>query len=232
MNSGEKFLRTALLPMRSSLSPLSMPCAGQSRFEPELRTQFAAHLARAQVAGQKNDGLLEIHQRAVAQTQGRFVQNSQQQTHQRLRRLLDLVEKQNREIAGFARRPAQLLLREQRLSFPMSQIPGRRSQQFRHFMFHLIFAAIHFQQLLRTAVQHIRQRFHGLGLSRSGRPQQQKNARRTPFRSQPGPVHFHVRNNRCNCGRLADQSSRQRLRDIARPIAIGMGRATDLECNA
>ena len=97
----------------------------------------------------------------------------------------------------------------------MPQIAGRRSQQLRHFVLHLVLAAIHFQHFLRTAVQHIGQRFHGLGLARSGRPQQQKNTGRPPFRRKRCPVHFHIRNNRLNRGRLADQSPRQGLCDVA-----------------
>ena len=45
---------------------------------------------------------------------------------------------------ALARRAVQLLLRQQRLRLAMSQVSGRRSQQFRHFMFHLVLAAIHF----------------------------------------------------------------------------------------
>ena len=110
--------------MRSSLSPLSTPLRGRSASNPNSGCNSRLICARAQVAGQENDGLLEIHQRAIAQAQRGFVQDSQQQAHQRLRGLLDLVEKQNRKIAALARRATQLSAASAAAAFP--DAPGIR----------------------------------------------------------------------------------------------------------
>ena len=70
----------------------------------------------------------------------------------------------------------QLLLREHGLGFAMAQIAGRRADQLGHLVLHLELAAIHLEDVFLAAVQHVGQRFDGLGLARAGGAEQQKDA--------------------------------------------------------
>ena len=185
------------------------------RFESEVRVQLTVHVARAQIACQKNHALFEVHDGVVAQPQHGLVQDAEQQPRHRWRRLFDFVEEHQRKVAGFARYAVHFLLREQGLCLAMAQIAGRRSQQFGHFVFHLEFAAIHSKNFLGAAVQHFRECFDGFGFSRSGGTQQQKHTGWPALGREHRAMHLNIGNDSLYGGRLADQSARQSLRNIA-----------------
>ncbi len=85
----------------------------------------------------------------------------------------------------------------------MAEVSGRRANQFGDFVFHLELAAIHFENVLLAAVQHIGQRFDGLGFAGAGGPEQQKHADRAAFGRKTGLKHLDVGNNHSRGGRLA-----------------------------
>ena len=96
----------------------------------------------------------------------------------------------------------------------MAQIARRRADEFRDFVLHLKFAAIHFEQVLLAAVQHIGQRFDGARLAGSGGAQQQEHARGPAVGRKSRLMHLHVRHDLRQGLRLADHARRQLSKEI------------------
>ena len=207
------------------------PFGGPHRLEPELRIDLLHHFARAQVAGEKHQALFEIDRGVVAQPQEAFIQHAQQQARHRGRGLFDFVEQHQREAALFAGHRIQLLLRQHRLGFAVAQVSGRRADQFGDLVLHLELAAIHLENVLLAAVQHVGQRFDGLGLAGTSRSQQQEHTHRAAFRRQAGLEHLNVRDNHPRGGGLADDFLRQYRGQVfqragwllARPARLALG---------
>ena len=204
---------------------------GRTDWNPNSGIDLAHHFARAQVAGEKHQALFEIDRGVVAQPQQAFIQHAQEQARHRRRGFFDFVEQYQREVALFAGHGIQLLLGQHRLGFAMAQISGRRANQFRHLVFHLELAAIHLEDVLLAAVKHVRERFNGLGLSGTGRPQQEKHPHRAALRGQAGLKHLNVGDNHPRGRRLADDLLRQYRRQVfqragwllARPARLTLG---------
>ena len=85
----------------------------------------------------------------------------------------------------------------------MPQVAGRRANQFGHLVFHLEFAAIHFENVLFAAMQDFGQGFDGFGFASAGRTQQEEHPHRAAFRRQTGLEHLDVRDNDPRGGGLA-----------------------------
>src|SRR5207249_8001187 len=85
------------------------------------------------------------------------------------------------------------------------KITRRRADQLGDLMLHLKLAAVDLQKILFAAVQNVRQRLHGLGLSRSRRSEQQEDADWPALGSQAGLEHLNVRNNHPRGGRLRSE---------------------------
>ena len=175
----------------------------------ELRIDLAHHFARAQVAGKKYQAFFEIDRRIVAQPQQALIEHAQQQARHRRRGFFDFVEQYQRQAALFAGHRVQLLLGQHRLGFAVAQISGRRANQFGHLVLHLELAAIHLEDVLLAAVQHVGQRFDGLGFPGTGGPQQEKHSDRAALGRQAGLKHLNVGNNDPRGRRLTDDLLRQ-----------------------
>ena len=208
-NSGEKRLRTATSAMLCSLLVRSARSRGLGRLEAEIGIDLAHHFARAQIAGEEHQALFEIDRGVVAQPQDAFVQHAQQQARHGGRGFFDFVEQHQRQVALLAGHGVELLLGQHGLGFAMAQVAGRRADQLGDFVLHLELAAIHLEHVLLAAVQDFGQRFHGFGLARAGRSQQQEDAHRAAFRREAGLEHLDVGNDDARRGRLADHLLRQ-----------------------
>ena len=97
----------------------------------------------------------------------------------------------------------------------MPQIAGRRTDEFRDFVLHLKFAAIHFEQVLFAAVQHIGECFYGARLAGAGGTQQQEHARGPAFWRETRLVHLYVRYDLRESLRLTDHTRRQLSKKIS-----------------
>src|SRR5690242_17045204 len=86
----------------------------------------------------------------------------------------------------------------------MSCVTWGCPNQFGYFVLHLVLATIDLQYALFTAVENLGQGFDGARLSRSGRTKEQENARRSAFRRKLRTMHFDVRDDGLDCGRLPD----------------------------
>ena len=127
--------------LRSKLAPRRVHCRAidfivegvihlhRSRRKSQSAIDQPIHLRRTQVRGHDNDAARKINAPVVAQSQSRFVQNSQQQLPQRVRRLLNLVKQQNRKFKLLRVPLVERFLRQQRMRFAMSQISRRRTNQ-------------------------------------------------------------------------------------------------------
>ena len=196
------------LPVRSLRSPAS---AG---LEAELGVDFAQHLPRAQVAGEEHQALFEVDRGVVAQPQNALVQHAHQQARHGRRGLFDFVEQHQREAALLAGDGIQLLLREHGLGFAVAQVAGRRADELGDLVLHLELAAIHLEHVLFAAVQHVGQRFHGLGLARAGGAQQQEHPDGTALRRQARLEHLNVRNDHARSRRLPHHLLRQNRGEV------------------
>ena len=129
--------------MRSSLPSRLAPDRGRTESKPKLRPQLVAHVARAQIAGQEDHGLFEVHQRAVAQPQRAFIRARPAAAASSLGAAFSISSNSTNEDRTL-RWPidAQFLLRQHRLGLAMPQVSGRRADQLRHFVLHLKFAAV------------------------------------------------------------------------------------------
>ena len=86
----------------------------------------------------------------------------------------------------------------------MAEISGRRPDELGDFMFHLKFAAIHLDHILRAAMQDLGQSFDGLRLAGTGGAQQQEHTYGTPLGREAGLEHLNIGNDDVGSGRLAD----------------------------
>ena len=190
--------------MLCSLLVRSRALRGLDGLKAEIRVDLAHHLARAQVAGEKYQALLEIHRGVIAQPQHALIEHAQQQAGHGRRGLLDFIEQHQREVALFAGHGVQLLLGQHGLRFAVAQVSGRRADQLGHLVLHLELAAIHLEHVLLAAVQHFGQRFDGFGFARAGGSEQQEYAHRTAFGRKPRLKHLNVGNDDVRGGRLSD----------------------------
>ena len=160
------------------------------RRETQAAVHQVAHLAGAQVRGHDDDALRQIHAAVVAQRQRGLVQNAEQQLPERVGRLLDFVEQQDRELQLVGVPLVQRFLREQRMSLAMSQVSRRRTDQLGDFVGVLKLSAIDLDAGAGIAEQSFG---HGLDhprFARAGRPQKQQVAYRTSRRIQSGQKHL------------------------------------------
>ena len=167
---------------------------------------------------------LEIDRGVIAQPQHRFVQHAQQQPRHAGRRFFDFIEQHQRKIRSLAGHRAQFLLRQHRRRLAMPQISRRRADKLGHFMLHLEFAAVHAQQILFAAVQHIRQHLNRPRLARPRGTQQKKHARRPTLRRKPRAIHLDIRNNFRDRMRLPHQPAGDLLGELVAPVARRRGR--------
>src|ERR1035441_1087422 len=158
MNSGVNFRRRSLNLVIKRL--VDLDCL-RRKSKPAIHQ--ARHLPRAQIRRHNDDALRQIHPPVVSQRQRRLVQNPQQELPQRIRRLLNLVKQQNRQLQLLRIPLVQCFLREQRMRLPMPQIPRRRSDQFGNLMRMLKFRAVNLdagpcvpEQSLRHGLDHPR----------------------------------------------------------------------------
>ena len=100
-------------------------------------------------------------------------------------------------------------LAEQRVRFPVSQVSGRRTDQFGDFVRVLKFRAIDFDYRVRVAHQALCQRFHRTGFSRAGRSQKQEVTHRTSRARHARLVGLINVNDLLNCLVLTDNLSAQ-----------------------
>ena len=156
------------------------------RAEPKTAGDHVVHLRGAQVRGHHDQALRKIHAPVVAQGQRRLIENAQQQLPQRVARLLDLVEKQQRQLQLLRVELVQRLLRQQRMRLSMSQISRRRSDQLGDLMAVLKLRAIDLDASACIAKQRLRHGLHDARLAAARRSQKQQIAHRSPRRIQSG----------------------------------------------
>ena len=96
----------------------------------------------------------------------------------------------------------------------MAQIARRRTDEFRDFVLHLKFAAIHFEQMLLAAMQHIGECFYRTRLSGSGGTQQQEHSRGPAFGRESSLVHLYVGHDLRQSLWLTDHTRRQLSEEI------------------
>ena len=96
----------------------------------------------------------------------------------------------------------------------MAQRARRRTNEFRDFVLHLKFAAIHFEQMLLAAVQHIGECFYRARLTGSGGAQQQEHSRRSAFGRESRLMHLYVRYDLREGLGLTDHTRRQLSEEI------------------
>ena len=149
MNSGVNLRRAASIPLFDILalsfliadvaSALPTPAAPESQFR-----KSAMPSRRAEIAGHEDHGAGEIDFAVVAQRQGRFVQDAEQQIPQRVAGFLDFIEQDEADLDVVGVMLVDHFLAEQRMRFAMPQISGRRTDQFGNFVAVLKFGAIDF----------------------------------------------------------------------------------------
>src|SRR5579859_954213 len=155
--------------------------------EPEFAGHQLGYLRAAQVGREKNHRLRQVDAPVVAQSQRGLVENAQKQLPQRIRRFLDFVEKQKRQLDFFRVILRERFLCNQRMRFAMPQVSRRRANQFRDFVRMLEFRAIHFDHRARVAENHFRRSLHHARFARTCRSQKQQVSHRTPRRVQSRP---------------------------------------------
>jgi hypothetical protein len=183
--------------------------------EAQLGPHLLHHLARAEVAREEDEALLEIDDRVVAQRERGAIENAEQERRERGRCLLDLVEEHDRERAVGRGRRRQLLLREDGLRFAMAEVSRGRANQLRHLVVRLEFAAVDLHDLAIAAVQDLGKRFDRARLAGTGGTEQQKDADGPILGVEPGLIHLDVRHDAPHRARLADHLARQQLDEIA-----------------
>ena len=218
VNPVDKFGRKPL-PNRNQRDVLQLarkigPLHALDCLKSEIRIDLAHHLASAQVARQKDQALFEIDRGVVSQPQNPLVQDAQQQPGHRRRRLFDFVEQHQRQVAFLAGHSVELLLGQHRLGLAMPEIARRRSNEFGHLVLHLELTTIDLEYVFLAAVQDLGQGFHGFGLARARRSEQQEHPHRTPFRCQAGLVHLDVGDDHTRGRRLAHHLLRENGRQI------------------
>ena len=191
--------------------------------EAEVRLHLLHHLARAEVAREEDEALLEVDGGVVAERQRRAIEDAEQQRRERRRRLLDLVEQHDRDRALRRDGLRQLLLGQDRLRLAMAEVARRRADELGDLVVRLELAAVDLDDLLLAAVQHLGQRLDGPRLAGAGRAEQQEDADGPPFRVQPRLIHLDVRDDALHRGRLADDLAREHVHQVAvaRHLAAG-----------
>src|SRR5258708_25217059 len=106
----------------------------------------AAHefgdFASAEVGGEEDDGLGEVHAAIVAEGQGGLVQHAEEQLPESVAGFFNFVEKQEGELELFGVRSGKRFLGDQRMSFAVAEIARGRTDQFGDFVGVLEFGAV------------------------------------------------------------------------------------------
>jgi hypothetical protein len=182
--------------------------------EADVRPHFAKHFARAEIAGEKNKRLLELHDRIVAHTQAPLVENAQQQRIQRRRGLFDLIEQDDRDIALLTDNAQQPFLCQQRLCLTVADISRRRADQLSDFMVRLVLGAVDPEKLLLAAMEDFGKCLDCAGLTSAGWTKKQKDARGAIRRAEAGLIHLDIGNDVLQGAGLADDFPQQQFDEI------------------
>src|SRR5262249_44003679 len=150
--------------------------------------------AGAEVAGEEDEGLFEIHLGVVAETEDGLVQNPQQKPCHRVRGFFDFVEEHQRDFALLARRLGQAFLRQYRRRFAMADLTGARTDQLRDFVLVLIFPAIDANDLVTVAVKDFGESFNRSSFPGPGRTEKKEDAGWSARGRESGLIHLNAGN--------------------------------------
>ena len=105
----------------------------------------------------------------------------------------------------------------------MPHVPGRRADQLGHLMLVLELAAVDLHDPAHVSVEHLGQRLHGTGLTRSGRSEEQKNTDRSVLRSESRLMELNTRDDVLQGVGLSNDLARKEPDQL-----VGSARALDL----
>src|SRR5580704_16292798 len=158
---------------------------GLFHMEAEAWSEQAAHFGRSEIAGEENHGRGEVDLAVVSQRQSGLIEDTKEEIPEGVGRLFDFVEKNQTKLQLFGVILIQHLLRQQRMSFAVPQISGRRANQLRNFMAVLELSAIDLDYRARILQQRLCSRLHHTSLPAAGGTQKQKRSYRAPRGRQP-----------------------------------------------
>src|SRR5438876_5082098 len=136
------------------------------------RNQFR-HLAGSQVRRHNHYRAREINAAVIAQGQGCLIQNAEQQLPQTIRSLFDLIEENEAEPRVFGVHAIEILLRQHRAGFTMSQITRRRTDQLGYLVRVLKLGAVNLDNCIRVAEENLGSGFNDARFAGSCRPQEE-----------------------------------------------------------
>src|SRR5258708_31899628 len=132
----------------------------------------AAHefgdFASAEVGGEEDDGLGEVHAAIVAEGQGGLVQHAEEQLPESVAGFFNFIEKQEGELQLFGVRSGQRFLGDQRMSFAVAEIAWGRADKLGNFVRMLELGAVYLDNQARAAKQDFRSGFDDAGLAAPG----------------------------------------------------------------
>ncbi len=102
--------------------------------EAQPRTEQGTHFGGTEIAGQEDHGRGEIDFAVVAQRQGCFVEDAQQEVPQCIGCLFDFIEQHETDLDLVRMMLVQNFLRQQSMRFAMANVSRRRADQFRDLM--------------------------------------------------------------------------------------------------
>src|ERR1700720_4358591 len=110
--------------------------------ETQLRTDEGTHASSTDIACHENQRVRKVHFAVIAQRQRGFVQDPQEQIPEGVTRLLDFIEQHEAELHRIRMVLIENFLGEHRMRLAMTEIPGRRPDEFGDFMTMLKLAAV------------------------------------------------------------------------------------------
>src|SRR5262249_1296141 len=147
-------------------------CLASRGSKPDRARDQLAHFLGAQVRRHKDHCLAEVYSAVVSKGQSRFVQNSQQQLPQRIRRFFNLIEKDQTEWVALGLVLCEILLSQKRRSLAMPEISGRRPNQFGYLVRVLKLSAVNFDHRICVTKEQFCRSFNYSGLARPGWPEE------------------------------------------------------------
>jgi len=177
--------------------------------ESEIRAYDRRHFGGAEIARHKDDAAREVDLAIVAERERGLIEDTEQEVPHGVAGLFDFVEEDEAQLDGVGMELIEDVLAEERMRLAVSEVSGRRADEFGDFVTVLELGAIDFDDGFGVADEAFGESFDGAGLAGPGGPKEEEAPDGASGAAHPGAVSLIKIDDLPDCFLLADDAPAQ-----------------------
>jgi len=177
--------------------------------ESEIRAYDRRHFGGAEIAGHEDDAAREVDLAIVAERERGLIEDAEQEVPHGVAGFFDFVEEDEAQLDGVGMELIEDVLAEERMRLAVSEVSGRRADEFGDFVTVLELGAIDFDDGFGIADEAFGESFDGAGLAGPGGPKEEEAPDGASGAAHPGAVSLIKIDDLPDCFLLADDAPAQ-----------------------